>query len=299
MSRFWKWFEISILFASIVAALVIVSAASAQSEQRNRDDDREAGRASSQDSNDSSRDERTDQRENDRRASARDGERDRDNRRGSEQYESRSRSNSRDRSQSSENRSEEQGGLGVAVDDDEQGVRVVRVYRDTPAQDMGLREGDRITYVDGHEIDSARDFISRIRDMEPGEEVELDIVRNRDERSLSGELKSRGEALRLRNQGGNREQASSSDRSERGGDALNRINALERRLDDLRRELQQVRSSLESRRSNRESSVIYDENQPRSNRERFSDRPSSRTLIRMITSGETAMLWTRSRALAV
>ena len=67
---------------------------------------------------------------------------------------------------------------------------MVRVYNSTPAEEMGLHRGDFITHVDGREVESAREFIARIRSMEPGEEVELDIMRNRDERSLSGELES-------------------------------------------------------------------------------------------------------------
>jgi PDZ domain len=170
--------------------------------------------------------------------------------------------------QSNENPdSDEQGGLGVAVVDDERGVRVVRVYGNTPAQEMGLRPGDYLTHVDGREVESARGFISLIRNMEPGEEVELDIVRNQDERSVSGELESRSEALVLRRGQGEADSTSSFEGRDRG-DTLDRLYAIERQLDQLRRELQQLKTSLQrpgggdfGEPTTRESAVIYYDDQ--------------------------------------
>src|SRR5262249_8796099 len=149
--------------------------------------------------------------------------------------------------------------------------------------EMGLRRGDVITQVDGHDIDSARDFIARIRRMEPGEEVAIDIRRNRDERSLSGELESRDEALRLQNRQSGRQseycerrsESYTSSQSGRQGEALNRLYAIEQQLNQLRREVQQLKSSLEQGGGgSRESSVIYYEGPSRSGGDRFSTRQS-------------------------
>ena len=297
MSRTWKLIECFVLLLSLVAAVAVVGVASAQSQEQSRDDDQQSSSQSNRVSDDSSSRDRNDRDEaHDRdRDQSRDSDRDADrsDSRRNEQSEIRSRSYSRDqyrgaprlynRQSSEENRSDEQGGLGVAVEDAEQGVLVTEVYSDTPAEEMGLRRGDRITQVDGREIESARDFISRIRNMEPGKEVELDILRNRDERSISGELESRNEALRLRNRqssgrqfeyGDSRAETYSSAPSGREGDVLNRLYAIERQLDQLRRELQQLKSSLEQRGGNRESSVTYYEEPVRRSGERFSTRQS-------------------------
>ena len=66
---------------------------------------------------------------------------------------------------------------------------------------MGIRRGDRITQVNGREIQSVQQFIARIRNMEPGEQIELDIRRARGgEQTVRGELESRDEALADRRQ---------------------------------------------------------------------------------------------------
>lgn len=102
-------------------------------------------------------------------------------------------------SRSSQQNGSRQGGLGVQImrDDRSSGVVVTQVNEGSPAQDMGIREGDRITAVNGHQVQSVQQFISRIRSMDPGQRVELDIRRSRGggERTLRGELESRQEAL--------------------------------------------------------------------------------------------------------
>jgi hypothetical protein len=106
----------------------------------------------------------------------------------------------------SSNRSQ-QGGLGVNIaSDGREGIVVLNVHRGSPAEEMGIRPGDRITQVNGQQVDSTQDFITTIRNMDPGEEVQLDIRRARGggERTVSGELESRAEALVERGQQGGR-----------------------------------------------------------------------------------------------
>jgi C-terminal processing protease CtpA/Prc len=91
-----------------------------------------------------------------------------------------------------------QGGLGVNImSDDREGVVVQHVHDGSPAEEMGIRAGDRITAINGRKVESTQDFISRIRNMEPGEEVEFDFRRGRggNEQTVSGELQSRKQAL--------------------------------------------------------------------------------------------------------
>jgi hypothetical protein len=150
------------------------------------------------------------------------------------------------------------------------------VYRDTPAAEMGLQPGDRIMEINGQQVQSTQDFISHVRQMRPGEEVELNLVRNNNERNVSGELESRQEALELRNQqfrqqqtGGwdsrysdRRGQSFTSDYGRRQGDVIDRITAIERQLDNLVNELRDLRASLRepSNRSwDRETAASYEE----------------------------------------
>lgn len=44
-------------------------------------------------------------------------------------------------------------GIGITISDDEQGVRVLSLYPDSPAQKAGLQQGDIITGVDGKSIE--------------------------------------------------------------------------------------------------------------------------------------------------
>jgi hypothetical protein len=170
-------------------------------------------------------------------------------------------------------------GLGVTVARDGQGagVLVVRVHRGSPAQEMGLQEGDRITHLNGRQVQSSGQFISQIRNMEPGEEVELDVERDSGERTFRGELESRREALVLRGrplmrglrgdtwQTGYEEGRSySQGQSGRSGDVDRQISQIERQIDQMSREIDQLRNSVrdirdQSGRWGRETTARYDE----------------------------------------
>jgi C-terminal processing protease CtpA/Prc len=192
-------------------------------------------------------------------------------------------------------------GLGVnVVSEGGEGVTVVRVFQDTPAEQMGLREGDRITEVNGEQVRSTQEFISRIRNMNPGDEVQLAVDREREEYIVSGQLESREEAL-ARNQqqstqsgqqddlawqtgyeerGGYQQQGQG--RIARGGDQDGRIQQIEQRIDRLNRELQQLRYSLQELRQGQggrsgERQAGYDEYQGGYQRERFGTRQSGQS----------------------
>lgn len=262
MLQIWKWIGISCLGGCLAAAVVASGNAMAQSDQ-SRDDDQQTS-ASQRESRDSDRESRDRGQARERSDRNDEPSRDRQDERRSSRDQYRHAPEMYDRGSSRDEQNEEQGGLGVSVVDDERGVRVTRVYGDTPAEEMGLRPGDRITHVDGHEVESARQFIGRIRDMDPGEEVELDIIRNQEERSISGELESRREAVLVQNQQGRQDRSFDDVQSRDRSDARDRLYALERQLDQLRRELQQLKASLEESserdsRSGRESTVRYEE----------------------------------------
>lgn len=168
-----------------------------------------------------------------------------------------------------------QGGLGVnLVSDDRDGVIVSRVHPGSPAQEMGIRERDRITQVNGREVRSVQQFIARIRNMQPGEKIELDIRRAAgDERTVRGELESRQQALADRGGRGERarenqrdSQFTQRDRSNQQAGynetrdswtdtqgrsaqfSSNRLDQIERQVDRLSREIDQLRASLQGMR---------------------------------------------------
>jgi hypothetical protein len=78
--------------------------------------------------------------------------------------------------------------LGVNIVGDDRGITITRVHENKPAQQMDLRSGDRITLINGRPVRSADDFISAIRNMNPDDEVELDVVRGNSEFAVRGQL---------------------------------------------------------------------------------------------------------------
>jgi hypothetical protein len=154
-------------------------------------------------------------------------------------------------------------GLGVnIISDGGQGVLVTQVHPGSPADEMGLRRNDRITHLNGQQVSSDQQFISRIRNMNPGDEVELEVLRNRDERIVRGELESRQDALVLSNRRQSRQPWQQGNQNwqtgyqeggynyqqqggSRFGDYNSRINSIEQQVNRLSRELEQIRYALQ------------------------------------------------------
>ena len=61
--------------------------------------------------------------------------------------------------------------------DEDQGVLVSEVVKDSPAEKAGLAAGDVIVAVDGDEVEDSDDLRRLIRAHEPGETINLDVVR--------------------------------------------------------------------------------------------------------------------------
>jgi S1-C subfamily serine protease len=79
-------------------------------------------------------------------------------------------------------------GLGA-----ERGVLVREVIDGGPADEAGMRAGDVIVRFDGDEIETVEDLFAKLREVEPGDEVELAVVRDGDERELTVELGERSD----------------------------------------------------------------------------------------------------------
>jgi hypothetical protein len=277
------------LAVSGAMALPIVSLA--QDGQNDRDND---SRQNESRQSDSDRD-RSDDGDRDRdRSQSNDPDRDRN------RDENRSRQNDdRDWADNSSNQDDDQAGLGVTLYEREsgrEGATIRRVHPNSPAEHMGLRAGDRITKINGDEVESYRDLIKEVRDLEAGDNVRIEIQRDGDEKTVRGELESRREALVFRGQGqrdrgqffnrrGNdgrwnqeRERvANYGDQSNRqqfsyeGGSSDNsqhqhvrqQLDSLERQVNQLRREIDQLRNSVSGRESGRSQGYTSSQDQSR------------------------------------
>jgi S1-C subfamily serine protease len=91
----------------------------------------------------------------------------------------------------------EEGFLGVGLDDridGGQGAIVAEVEPGTPAADAGVRVGDLVVAVDGAPLDGAVGMIAAIRDLEPGDDVTITVIRDGEPVDLTATLTTRPEA---------------------------------------------------------------------------------------------------------
>jgi serine protease Do len=72
--------------------------------------------------------------------------------------------------------------LGSPVDS---GVIVERVEQGTPAAEAGLQQGDIITAIDGEQVKDTGDLFAALRNYQPGDSVELTVVRDGNEQTVS------------------------------------------------------------------------------------------------------------------
>ncbi len=87
-----------------------------------------------------------------------------------------------------------EGFLGVGLDersDGGQGALITDISEDSPASDAGLETGDVVISVDDSTTDGVAGVIAAIRDREPGDEVEVVVVRDGDEQRFSVVLAER------------------------------------------------------------------------------------------------------------
>jgi putative serine protease PepD len=67
--------------------------------------------------------------------------------------------------------------IGATVDTTDAGVEVTTIDASGPAAKAGLREGDRITGIDGQAVNAKEELIVAIRTRRPGQVVVLDYTR--------------------------------------------------------------------------------------------------------------------------
>ena len=81
--------------------------------------------------------------------------------------------------------------LGVSTAPVSDGALVVEVNPGSPAEEAGLRGGDRMTGVDGKEVDGPEDITTALADRKPGEAIEVEYVRDGDRRTARLKLGER------------------------------------------------------------------------------------------------------------
>jgi membrane-associated protease RseP (regulator of RpoE activity) len=87
--------------------------------------------------------------------------------------------------------SESSAWLGILGDtsEDPAGVRIVRVFDETAAQEAGLESGDVITAIDGDEVVSIEDLRDATREHDPGDKVTLSVIKGADGNASDIEVK--------------------------------------------------------------------------------------------------------------
>jgi serine protease Do len=74
---------------------------------------------------------------------------------------------------------------------DAKGALVANVTKDNPADKAGVKAGDVITKVNGQQISDAKDLITQIGSLSPGQTVVLDILRDKKEVKVTVKLGTR------------------------------------------------------------------------------------------------------------
>jgi S1-C subfamily serine protease len=83
--------------------------------------------------------------------------------------------------------------LGIGGQDTPAGVEVTGVAPGSPAEQAGLREGDVITTIDGNSVGSIDELAAGVANHQPGDTVNLTVVRAGDTIQLTAALQARPE----------------------------------------------------------------------------------------------------------
>jgi predicted metalloprotease with PDZ domain len=83
--------------------------------------------------------------------------------------------------------------LGVAAESHQDGVRVNVVVQGTAAANAGILAGDIIATIDGHALPDFDRLTARIAQHQPGDKIEVEIIRNGERMKLTPVLGTRPE----------------------------------------------------------------------------------------------------------
>ena len=80
-----------------------------------------------------------------------------------------------------------EGFLGVGTEDTDDGLRVKKVGRESPAEEAEIKKGDLLLEMNGEKLENKEGFQAQLAEMAPGDKVKLSI--KRDGKELEIELK--------------------------------------------------------------------------------------------------------------
>lgn len=81
--------------------------------------------------------------------------------------------------------------LGVTMSQVQEGVRIEDVRAGSPADDAGVRAGDVVTAAGGNRVESPEDLRASVEARKPGDELELELTRDGNDRTVTVELGER------------------------------------------------------------------------------------------------------------
>jgi membrane-associated protease RseP (regulator of RpoE activity) len=73
----------------------------------------------------------------------------------------------------------------------DEGALILKVEEDSPAEKAGLKSGDVIVQVDKEKIEEPADVSEILRDMEEGDEVQIQVIRRKKKETVKAELDER------------------------------------------------------------------------------------------------------------
>lgn len=76
------------------------------------------------------------------------------------------------------------GYLGIGTEETELGLQVKKLAEDGPAAKAGLQIDDLIVEIDGSSIKNKKDLKAELKDASEGDELEVKIIRNKEEKTL-------------------------------------------------------------------------------------------------------------------
>jgi PDZ domain-containing secreted protein len=85
--------------------------------------------------------------------------------------------------------------LGIVASDEksEDGAKIGRVLDESSASAMGIKANDVLTSINGNSISNFSDIGLQLKELKPGNNVKLEVLRDGKKEKLSGELKSKAE----------------------------------------------------------------------------------------------------------
>lgn len=78
--------------------------------------------------------------------------------------------------------------LGIALQDSPQGLQVSSVQSGSPAQQAGFRQGDLINRLNDQDATTSQDFVDRVGQLNPGDNVAIDVLRDGKPQRLNATL---------------------------------------------------------------------------------------------------------------